>query len=45
MAHPTNGATFEEQDPQRRLGGFSGAGEHPLQQPGGRSGNMGYKNG
>lgn len=27
------GASFQEQDPKRRLGGFSGAGEHPIQQP------------
>jgi hypothetical protein len=28
------GAPFQEQDPQRRLGGFGGTGEHPRQQPG-----------
>ena len=28
------GAGFQDQDPKRRLGGFSGAGEHPRQQPG-----------
>lgn len=27
------GAPFQEQDPQRRLGGYSGTGEHPIQQP------------
>jgi len=27
--------SFQEQDPKRRLGDFSGAGEHPYQQPGG----------
>jgi hypothetical protein len=27
------GAGFQEQDPQRRLGDFGGAGEHPRQQP------------
>lgn len=27
------GASFQEQDPQRRLGGFEGAGEHSIQQP------------
>jgi hypothetical protein len=27
-------ASFQEQDPKRRLGNFSGAGEHPRQQPG-----------
>jgi hypothetical protein len=31
---PTDGAGFGEQDPQRRLGGFEGAGEHSRQQPG-----------
>ena len=31
---PTNGASFQEQDAMRRLGGFSGRGEHPRQQPG-----------
>lgn len=29
------GDEFQNQDPQRRLGGFGGAGEHPLQQPSG----------
>lgn len=28
------GAGFQEQDPQRRLGGYATAGEHPIQQPG-----------
>ena len=28
------GASFQDQDVQRRLGQFSGAGEHPRQQPG-----------
>jgi len=28
------GAGFQEQDPQRRLGDFSSAGEHARQQPG-----------
>lgn len=27
------GAPMNEQDAKRRLGGFEGAGEHPLQQP------------
>jgi hypothetical protein len=31
----THGAPFQEQDPKRRLGNFSGAGEHPRQ--GGRT--------
>ncbi len=29
------GAAFQEQAPKRRLGDFSGKGEHPYQQPGG----------
>jgi hypothetical protein len=32
---PAEGAPFQEQDPNRRLGNSSGAGEHPSQQPGG----------
>lgn len=28
------GAPFQEQDPQRRLGNYGTAGEHPRQQPG-----------
>jgi len=28
------GASFQDQDAKRRLGDFSGAGEHPRQQPG-----------
>jgi hypothetical protein len=28
-----SGASFQEQDPKRRLGGFTGAGEHSIQQP------------
>jgi hypothetical protein len=31
---PTDGASFQEQDPQRRLGDFEGSGEHSRQQPG-----------
>jgi hypothetical protein len=27
-AHKSSGAPFSEQDPKRRLGGFTGAGEH-----------------
>jgi len=30
-----SGQPFQEQDPKRRLGNFSGKGEHPYQQPGG----------
>jgi len=32
---PKGGAGFQEQDPKRRLGNFTGAGEHAYQQPGG----------
>ena len=28
------GVGFQEQDPKRRLGDHTGAGEHPIQQPG-----------
>lgn len=28
-----DGTGFQEQDPKRRLGGFTGAGEHSIQQP------------
>jgi hypothetical protein len=31
------GAPFEEQDPERRLGNYGTAGEHPIQQPGRRN--------
>jgi hypothetical protein len=31
---PMEGASFQEQDPQRRLGDYGGRGEHPRQQPG-----------
>jgi hypothetical protein len=34
-AKKSKGAPFSEQDPKRRLGNFSGAGEHPRQ--GGRT--------
>lgn len=33
-AQSDQGAGFQEQDPQRRLGGYATAGEHPIQQPG-----------
>ena len=29
-----SGASFQDQDAKRRLGNYSGAGEHPRQQPG-----------
>ena len=32
-AQKGGGAPFQEQDPQRRLGGFETAGEHSRQQP------------
>ncbi len=32
----TDGTGFNEQDPKRRLGDYGGAGEHPIQQPGGK---------
>ncbi len=35
---PADGTGFDEQDPKRRLGDFTGAGEHSIQQPGGRYG-------
>jgi hypothetical protein len=31
------GPSGQEQDPKRRLGDFSGKGEHPVQQPGGKN--------
>lgn len=34
---PVEGAPFQDQDPKHRLGNYGGAGEHPLQQPGGRN--------
>jgi hypothetical protein len=37
--HPSkSNCAFSEQDPKRRLGDFTGAGEHSLKQPGGRQG-------
>jgi hypothetical protein len=35
QADTASGAPFNDQDPKRRLGNYSGAGEHPYQQPGG----------
>lgn len=32
-APPQDGTGFAEQDPERRLGGFTGKGEHSIQQP------------
>ena len=34
----TDGTGFHEEDPKRRLGDFTGAGEHSIQQPGGKQG-------
>ena len=34
---PEPGAPFEDQDPKRRLGDFTGKGEHAFQQPGGKN--------
>jgi hypothetical protein len=36
---PTNqdGTGFQEEDPKRRLGDFTGKGEHSIQQPGGKN--------
>jgi hypothetical protein len=33
----SQGAAFSEQDPKRRLGGYETAGEHSIQQPGGKN--------
>jgi hypothetical protein len=33
-----HGAPASEQDPKRRLGNFGTAGEHPIEQPGGKQG-------
>ena len=32
------GAPASEQDPKRRLGNYGTAGEHPIEQPGGKQG-------
>ncbi len=37
-ADAKDGAPFQDQDPKRRLGNFETAGEHALQQPGGKNG-------
>jgi hypothetical protein len=34
---PAEGARFNEHDPKRRLGEFTGAGEHAFVQPGGHN--------
>ena len=31
-------ASQQEEDPKRRLGDFTGKGEHPIQEPGGKNG-------
>jgi hypothetical protein len=33
-----DGTGFNEQDPKRRLGDYTGAGEHSIQEPGGKNG-------
>jgi len=35
---PERGAPASDQDPKRRLGDYEGAGEHSIQQPGGKQG-------
>ncbi len=35
---PAEVTSAQEQDPKRRIGDFTGKGEHPFQQPGGRNG-------
>jgi len=35
---PAEVTSAQEQDPKRRLGDFTGKGEHSFQQPGGRNG-------
>ena len=32
-----DGTGFQEEDPKRRLGDFTGKGEHSIQQPGGKN--------
>ena len=34
---PADGEPFQEQDPKRRLGDFTGTGEHSIVQPGGHN--------
>ncbi len=36
-ADSKSGAPFQDQDPKRRLGDYDGAGEHAIQQPGGKN--------
>jgi hypothetical protein len=36
-AQTGGGAPFTDQDPKRRLGNYTGAGEHSYRQPGGRN--------
>ena len=35
---PAEGTPASEQDPKRRLGNYGTAGEHPIEQPGGKQG-------
>jgi hypothetical protein len=36
---PAEVKSAQEQDPKRRIGDFTGKGEHPMQEPGGRNHN------
>jgi len=38
IAPKPKGAPASEQDPKRRLGNYGTAGEHPIEQPGGKQG-------
>ena len=38
IAATPEGAPASEQDPKRRLGNYGTAGEHPIEQPGGKQG-------
>ena len=38
IALPPEGAPASQQDPKRRLGNFATAGEHSIEQPGGKQG-------
>ena len=37
LTQPASGSPFQEEDPKRRLGDFTGTGEHSIQQPGGKN--------
>jgi hypothetical protein len=38
IAPPPEGAPASQQDPKRRLGNYATAGEHSIEQPGGKQG-------